>query len=224
MGQERIASYIDHTLLKPDAQSKDIIKLCQEAMEHNFYSVCVNSYWVPFCREILKESQVRISAVCGFPLGANTSEVKAYEAAAAVGNGAAEIDMVIPIGPLIEGDHQSVINDISGVVLAVNGKAIVKVILETALLATEQKILGCRLAEEAGAHYVKTSTGFSGGGATVEDIQLMRNAVSAHMGVKASGGIRDLAAALRMIEAGANRLGTSAGVSIVHGLSGTSGY
>lgn len=221
---KQIASYIDHTLLKPETQSKDIIKLCQEAMEHEFYSVCVNSYWVPLCREILKDSQVRISAVCGFPLGANSSEAKAYEAATAVNNGAAEIDMVIPVGLLIEGNHQLVIEDIFGVVLAVRDKAIVKVILETVLLTTEQKILGCRLAEEAGAHFVKTSTGFLGGGSTVEDIRLMRSAVSDHMGVKASGGIRDFATALLMIQAGANRLGTSAGVSIINGLSSFEGY
>ncbi len=222
--RKQIASYIDHTLLKPDVQSKDIIKLCQEAMEHHFYSVCVNGCWVPFCKKILKDSPVRISAVCGFPLGANSSEVKAYEAAAAVDNGASEIDMVIPVGLLLENDRQSIINDISGVVLAVKGKAIVKVILETVLLSIEQKIVGCRLAEEAGAHYVKTSTGFSGGGATVEDVRLMRNAVSDRLGVKASGGIRDLTAAMQMIQAGASRLGTSAGVPIISGIAGSGGY
>lgn len=219
-----LGGFIDHTLLKADATSQAIEKLCREAVEHHFYSVCVNGVWVPYCKELLKGSEVKISVVCGFPLGANTPKAKAAEAADAVENGANEIDMVLQIGQLLEGRLDQVEDDIRQVVKAVEGSAIVKVIFETGFLNDKQKEMACRLSEQAGAHYVKTSTGFGPGGATVEDIRLMRASVSPHMGVKASGGVRDRAAALLMIEAGATRLGTSSGVAIVSGAAGGSGY
>ena len=221
---QTLPGYIDHTLLKPDAGSKAIEKLCQEAMQYKFYSVCVNSQWVSYCRQLLQGSSVNISVVVGFPLGANQSEVKAYETAKAVENGATEIDMVLAIGSLLEGNYDVVREDIRQVVEAAKGGALVKVIFETGFLNDEQKIMACRLSEEAGAHFVKTSTGFGPGGATVEDIRLMRANVSPSIGVKASGGVRDLAAAKLMIEAGATRLGTSSGVAIINGVQGTSTY
>ncbi|WP_284638678.1 deoxyribose-phosphate aldolase [Paenibacillus silviterrae] len=220
----QLPSYIDHTLLKADANAQGVRKLCEEAMQYGFYSVCVNGTWVPYCQDVLKGSQVKISVVCGFPLGANDSGVKAYEAAKAAEQGASEIDMVLQVGRLMAGEHDAVREDIRAVVEAVKGQAIVKVIFETGQLSDEQKIAACRLSEEAGAHYVKTSTGFGPGGATVEDIRLMRANVAAATGVKASGGIRDLETALRMIEAGATRLGTSSGVALVSGTTGTSSY
>jgi deoxyribose-phosphate aldolase len=219
-----LSAYIDHTLLKPDAQSSAIARLCEEAMEYGFYSVCVNSQWVAFCQAKLEASRVKISAVCGFPLGAMHAQVKSFEAAHALDQGAAEIDMVLPIGLLLEANYEAVAADIRQVVHAVENRAIVKVILETGFLNDEQKRIGCQLAEQAGAHFVKTSTGFGPGGAAVEDIRIIRAAVSASIGVKASGGIRDAATALQMIEAGANRLGTSSGIAIVNGFSGTAGY
>ncbi|RAU94205.1 deoxyribose-phosphate aldolase [Paenibacillus sp. YN15] len=224
MESVNLAGYIDHTLLKADATAPGIEKLCREAVEHGFYSVCVNGVWVPYCKELLKGSQVKISVVCGFPLGANTSRAKAAEAADAVEQGANEIDMVLQIGQLLEGRLDLVEDDIRQVVKAVEGSAIVKVIFETGFLNDKQKEAACRISEQAGAHYVKTSTGFGPGGATVEDIRLMRASVSPHIGVKASGGVRDRAAALLMIEAGATRLGTSSGVAIVSGTAGGSGY
>lgn len=220
----RLPQYIDHTLLKADAGAAAVEKLCREALEHGFFSVCVNSAWVPFCAELLNGSAVKVSAVCGFPLGAMASEVKACEAGWAVAQGAHDIDMVLPVGPLLEGRHDAVRSDIAAVVEAVGGKGIVKVIIETGYLNDEQKRLACRLSEEAGAHFVKTSTGFGPGGATVEDVRLMRAAVSPRVQVKASGGVRDLAAALAMIEAGATRLGTSSGVALVRGTAGSGGY
>ncbi|WP_274651937.1 deoxyribose-phosphate aldolase [Paenibacillus humicola] len=210
-----LARFIDHTLLKPSTAEKDIVLLCEEAAQHGFYSVCVNGSWVPLCRELLEGTGVRISAVVGFPLGAMATRVKAYEAAAAVEDGAAEIDMVLPVGALADGRFGVVAYDISAVVRAVEGRAIVKVILETGLLDDEHKAEACRVAEAAGAHYVKTSTGFGPGGATEADIRLMRASVSPGIGVKASGGIRDAETAVRMLKCGANRLGTSAGVAIV---------
>lgn len=230
-----LPAYIDHTLLKPDAVAASFVKLCEEACFHGFYSVCVNSQWVAFCKKTLNEIKpsakhsldrhtVKISAVCGFPLGANHSKVKTFEAVQSVMDGAAEIDMVLAIGSLITGDYRAVQADIKQVVDAVEDQAIVKVIFETGFLNEEQKRISCELAEQAGAHFVKTSTGFGPGGATVEDIRLMRRAVSTHIGVKASGGIRDLSTALQMIEAGATRLGTSAGIAIVQGITGTGGY
>lgn len=213
----RLAAYIDHTLLKADATPGAIVRLCDEARRHRFYSVCVGSGWVPLCVRALAGSGVRVSAVVGFPLGANLSEAKAFEAAKAAENGAGDIDMVIAVGALLAGDEAFVREDIRAVVEAVRGKAIVKVILETGYLNEEQKRTACRLAEEAGAVFVKTSTGFGPGGATTEDVRLMRAAVSPAVRVKASGGIRDRATALAMIEAGADRLGTSSGVAIVGG-------
>lgn len=222
--QQQLSRYIDHTLLKAEATKFDIERICQEALIHDFYSVCVNSQWVPLCAMILKNSNVSISAVVGFPLGASASEVKAFEAAYAANHGATDIDMVIAIGSLIEGDYDYVEQDIRAVVEAVAGKAIVKVIFETGSLTEEQKIIACKLSEKAGAHYVKTSTGFGKGGATEEDIRLMRSNVSDTIGVKASGGVRDLATANTMIEVGATRLGTSSGVALVQGGSSSSGY
>lgn len=213
----QLAPYIDHTLLKADATPEAIIQLCEEARRYGFYSVCVNSGWVPLCIRTLEGSGVRVSAVVGFPLGANASGVKAFEAERAAEAGATEIDMVMQIGALLGGDEAYVREDIRSVVQAVGGRAIVKVILETGLLSDEQKRAACRLAEEAGAHFVKTSTGFGPGGATAADVVLMRESVSPGLSVKASGGIRDRETALAMIAAGANRLGTSAGVAIVAG-------
>ncbi len=223
---KQLAKYIDHTYLKQDATVKEITALCEEAMKYGFYSVCVNSSWVPHCVELLSGSEVKVAAVAGFPLGAMSTAAKAFEAAEAAEQGAAEIDMVLPIGKLLQGDLQAVGLDIRRVVDAVRGRAIVKVIMETGYLNDEQKRLACHLSEEAGAHYVKTSTGFGPGGATVQDILLMRASVSAGIGVKASGGVRDYETALRMIEAGATRIGTSSGAGIVSGApsTGSGGY
>lgn len=220
----KLPSYIDHTLLKADTNSQSVQKLCEEAVKYGFYSVCVNGVWVPYCKKALAGSDVRISVVCGFPLGANDSGVKAFEAARAAEAGANEIDMVLQIGQLMEGRLDEVREDIRAVVKAVEGQAIVKVIFETGFLNDEQKKAACRLSEEAGAHYVKTSTGFGPGGATVEDIRLMRANVSPSVRVKASGGVRDLQTALAMIEAGATRLGTSSGVAIMNGITDNSSY
>ncbi|WP_019422512.1 deoxyribose-phosphate aldolase [Paenibacillus sp. OSY-SE] len=221
MEPTQLAGLIDHTLLKPEASRGDIEKLCTEAKQHRFFSVCVNGIWVPACRELLSGSDVRIAAVCGFPLGANASQAKAFEAARAVEDGAAEIDMVLQIGHLLAGDYKTVEQDIAQVVRMVDGKAIVKVIFETGMLNKEQKIAACRASEAAGAHFVKTSTGFGKGGATAEDIRLMRANVSPHIGVKASGAVRDTATALAMIQAGANRIGTSSGIAIITGAGST---
>ncbi|MNI16451.1 Deoxyribose-phosphate aldolase 1 [compost metagenome] len=224
LNQEQLPAYIDHTLLKPDASSAAIDKLCQEAKQYGFFSVCVNSQWTAQCRKALEGSAVKIAVVVGFPLGASLSEVKAFEAAKAVENGASEIDMVLAIGQLLEGNYEAVKKDIQLVVEAVQGKAIVKVIFETGFLNDEQIVTACKLAEEAGAHFVKTSTGFGPGGATEEHIRLMRQSVSAAVEVKASGGVRDIDAATRMIDAGATRLGTSSGVAIMNGLQDSSTY
>ncbi|OPA78396.1 deoxyribose-phosphate aldolase [Paenibacillus selenitireducens] len=213
----QLAQYIDHTLLKPDANEADIVKLCEEAKKYEFFSVCVNGVWVAKCKELLQGSNVKIAAVVGFPLGASSSVVKAFEAAKAVEDGASEIDMVLQIGLLKDGKLDEVQQDIAQVVRMVQGKAIVKVIFETGMLTDDEKISACRLSEQAGAHFVKTSTGFGKGGATVEDIRLMRAHVSPHIGVKASGAVRDQETALRMIEAGATRIGASAGIQIVSG-------
>lgn len=214
---KHIASYIDHTYLKPDASTSEIGLLCAEAKQHGFYSVCVNGSWVPYCAQELAGSEVQIAAVVGFPLGAGCSEAKAFEAAAAVKQGASEIDMVLNIGWLLEGRYDDVRADIRAVADAVQGKALLKVIIETGFLNEEQKRAACKLSEEAGAHYVKTSTGFGPGGATVADVALMRASVSPAIGVKASGGVRDYETAMKMIAAGASRIGTSSGVSIVTG-------
>ncbi|TVY09121.1 deoxyribose-phosphate aldolase [Paenibacillus cremeus] len=220
----KLPSYIDHTLLKADADESAIRKLCEEAKQYGFYSVCVNGTWVKLCHELLQGTGVKVAAVCGFPLGASDSSVKAFEAAKAAEHGAGEIDMVLQIGRLKQGDYDAVREDIRAVVQAVAGRAIVKVIFETGALNEEQKAAACRLSEEAGAHFVKTSTGFGQGGATVEDVTLMRANVSPSVSVKASGAVRDLETALKMIEAGATRLGTSSGVAIMTGISSSSSY
>lgn len=214
---DNIASVIDHTLLKPETTEEMIIKLCKEAEEYGFYSVCVNPNYVSLASEILGDSDVKIATVVGFPLGANTKEVKAYETRKAIEDGAHEIDMVINIGALKSKDFSKVKEDIEAVVDAAGKEAIVKVIIETCLLTDEEKVKACELAMEAGAHFVKTSTGFSTGGATVEDVKLMKSVVGDKMEIKASGGIRDYQKAMDMIEAGASRIGASASVQIVEG-------
>lgn len=210
-----IAKLIDHTALKPQTTRREVEKLCAEAAQYGFASVCVNPCWVSLCAELLRDSGVAVCTVIGFPLGANTSAVKAFEAAEAIRQGASEVDMVLNVGALKDGDVALVREDIAAVVAAARGKALVKVILETCLLTEEEKRTACRLCKEAGADFVKTSTGFSTGGAVVADIALMRAEVGAEMGVKASGGIRDYAAANAMVEAGASRIGASAGLQIV---------
>lgn len=211
---------IDHTILKPEATEAAVQKIIDEAKEYNFFSVCINPCWVAFASEQLADTDVAVCTVIGFPLGANTPEVKAYEAADAIKNGANEVDMVINIGALKSQQYDHVRQDIQGVVDAAKGKALVKVIIETALLTDEEKVKACELAKEAGADFVKTSTGFSTGGAKVADIRLMRETVGSDMGVKASGGVHNAEEALAMIEAGATRIGASTGVAIVSGATG----
>jgi len=211
-----IAALIDHTILKPEATRADVQKVCREARQYNFASVCVNPYWVPLVRTELAGSPVKVCTVVGFPLGANSAEIKAAEAALAVRNGAQEVDMVINVGALRSGDTDAVKADIQGVVQASHpAGAIVKVILETALLDDAQKATACTLAKAAGADFVKTSTGFGPSGATAHDIALMRQTVGPEMGVKASGGIRTLQDVQTMTAAGATRIGASASVKIV---------
>lgn len=213
---EAVAGLIDHTILKPEATRDDVRKVCAEALQYRFASVCVNPFWVTLAASELRGSPVKVCTVVGFPLGATTSTAKVAETLAALRDGAEEIDMVINIGALRGGEREIVESDIKGVVLASHGHgAIVKVILETALLETDQKALACRIAKAAGADFVKTSTGFSKSGATVEDIVLMRRTVGTSMGVKASGGIRTLEDVRAMVAAGATRIGASAGVSIM---------
>lgn len=204
----KLSGYIDYTNLKPNASREDIIKLCSEAIKNSFVSVCINPAFVAMASDLLKESKVKVCSVIGFPLGSNTIETKVYEAAEAAKNGASEIDMVINISWMKDGAFDKVREEIKAVVNAVPN-CLVKVIIEACLLNNEEKVKACELAQQAGAHFVKTSTGFSTGGATVEDVALMREVVGSSMGVKAAGGIRDYDTALRMIEAGANRLGTS---------------
>jgi deoxyribose-phosphate aldolase len=212
----RIAALIDHTLLKPEATEADIRRICGEAREYGFASVCVNPYWVPVVAKELAGSSVKVCSVVGFPLGASAIEIKVAETSAAIRAGAREIDMVINIGELRGGNLEAVGHDIRAVVEnAHEGGAIVKVILETALLDDEQKIVACRISKDAAAEFVKTSTGFGPHGATVEDVALMRKTVGPDMGVKASGGIRTLEDLRKMVAAGATRIGTSAGVKIV---------
>ena len=211
---------IDHTILKPEATEAAVQKIIDEAKEYNFFSVCINPCWVAFVSEQLADTDVAVCTAIGFPLGANTPEVKAYEAADAIKNGANEVDMVINIGALKSQQYDYVRQDIQRVVDAAKGKALVKVIIETALLTDEEKVKACELAKEAGADFVKTSTGFSTGGAKVADIRLMRETVGPDMGVKASGGVHNAEEALAMIEAGATRIGASTGVAIVSGATG----
>jgi deoxyribose-phosphate aldolase len=212
--EANLAKLIDHTLLKPEATRAEVVALCEEAKKHRFASVCVNTTWVPVCRALLASTDVMVCAVVGFPLGAMTPSAKAYEAREAVRQGAREIDMVINIGALKSRDYETVFEDICRVVKA-SAPAGVKVILETSALDQEEKIIACALSKLAGAAFVKTSTGFGKGGATVEDVALMRRLVGKDVGVKASGGVRTQEDALRMAAAGANRLGASASVAIV---------
>lgn len=209
-----INKMIDHTLLKPEATKEMIENLCKEAKEYDFKSVCVNPYWVSTAYEELRDSDVLVCTVVGFPLGATTKETKFFETDFAVQEGADEIDMVINVGALKSKQYDVVLEDIKSVVQAANGRT-VKVIIETCLLTDEEKVKACELSMEAGANFVKTSTGFSTAGAKVEDVELMKSIVGDKLEVKASGGIRDLDTALKMIEAGATRLGVSAGVQIV---------
>jgi deoxyribose-phosphate aldolase len=215
----QLAAFIDHTLLKPDTSLAQIKNLCAEAREHKFFSVCVNGCWVAAAYQLLEDSDVKITGVVGFPFGAMTSDAKRFEAEAAIDDGAHEIDLVLNIARLKVGDNKYVLREIIDVVEAADERT-VKVILETCLLTDEEKIRACHLVVESGAQFVKTSTGFSTGGATVADVKLMRESVGPKFGVKASGGIRDLPTALAMIEAGATRLGTSAGVAIMKNLLG----
>lgn len=208
------AKMIDHTLLKPEASQEQVKKLCREAAEYGFHSVCVNSCYVSFCADLLKDSDVKVCTVIGFPLGAMSSAGKAAEAAAAVKDGADELDMVINVGMIKNGDWEYVRRDIEEVVKAAGSRALVKVILETCLLTDDEKRIACRVCREAGAAYVKTSTGFSTGGATAADVRLMREEAGDSMGVKASGGIRSLKDAEEMAAAGADRIGTSSGIAI----------
>ncbi len=212
----KINKYIDHTLLKADATKEQITKLCNEAKQYDFASVCVNTCYVPLCKELLKGTDVKVCCVVGFPLGAMDSKSKAFETATAVENGAEEIDMVINIGAAKEGNFEYVEKDISEVVKAAKGNT-VKVIIETCLLTDEEKVKACKAAMNAKATFVKTSTGFSTNGATTEDVALMKKTVGNNCLVKAAGGIRSYEDALKMIEAGADRLGCSAGIKIIEG-------
>ena len=209
------AKMIDHTLLKPEATKEQVKNLCEEAVQYGFHSVCVNSSFVYYCAELLKDSDVKVCTVIGFPLGAMSTAGKAAEAQAAVADGAEELDMVIHVGMIKSGDWDYVKQDIASVVEAAGDKAVVKVILETCLLTDEEKRKACMICKEAGASFVKTSTGFSNGGATVKDVALMREAVGSDMGVKASGGIRSFQDARAMVEAGADRIGASTGIAII---------
>lgn len=209
-----LAGWIDHTLLKPEATAAQVRTLCDEARRFHFATVCINPSYVPLAAELLAGSGVQVCTVCAFPLGASLPELKAQETRALLERGAAEVDMVINVGALKAGDLSLLLSDVQAVVDAAAGRARVKVILETALLSQREKIIGCLVAKAAGADFVKTSTGFLAG-ATVEDVELMRRVVGAEMGVKAAGGIRTLKQAQAMIAAGANRLGASAGVSIL---------
>lgn len=213
---DNINKLIDHTLLRPDASERDILRLCDEAKQHGFKSVCVNPCRVGTAAEALAGSGVLPCCVIGFPLGASTTKVKAFEAASAVEDGAKEIDMVINIGAAIDGDWELVERDIRAVVNAAGGNAAVKVIIEACLLTDEQKITACECAMSAGADFVKTSTGFSKAGATAEDVALMRRVVGNSMGVKASGGVRTAEDARKLIEAGASRIGTSNGINLLN--------
>ncbi|MBT4792259.1 MAG: deoxyribose-phosphate aldolase [Halobacteriovoraceae bacterium] len=217
--------YIDHTLLKPNATSDQITKLCKEAIEHEFASVCVNSFFVPFCSRILKEAKVKVCTVVGFPLGASPKEVKAYEAKLAIEHGANEIDMVINISALKDELYDSVERDIAAVLKVCHeNSTLLKVIIETCLLTDDEKVKACEIAKKLKVDFVKTSTGFSTGGATVEDVKLMKEAVGDDIQVKASGGIKDIETAKKMIAAGATRLGASSGVKLMAGKSGTANY
>ncbi|VBB07090.1 deoc/fbab/ lacd aldolase [Lucifera butyrica] len=219
-----MAEKIDHTLLKPQATREQITKLCNEAIEYKFKAVCVNPCQVPAAAGLLQGTGVTVCTVIGFPLGANTTKIKCAEAAQAVADGAGEVDMVINIGAVKDGNWEYVQSDIAAVVQTVKGKALVKVILETCLLTDEEKRQACRACVAAQADFVKTSTGFAGGGATVEDVRLMRECVGQAIRIKASGGIGSYETAAAMVKAGADRLGTSSGVAIMRGMTSDSQY
>lgn len=210
-----LAKYVDHTLLKPDATREQIKTLCEEAAEYDFASVCVNPFWVSYAAEILADAKAKVCTVIGFPLGANTTETKVFETTNAIENGAEEIDMVINIGALKNKEYDIVEQDIAAVVKASHPKAIVKVIIETCLLTDEEIVKACELSVAANADFVKTSTGFSTGGATPKDVKLMKDTVKDNAFVKASGGVRSKEDAFTMIEMGADRLGTSSGILLI---------
>lgn len=218
-----LEKYFDHTILSPDATKESVRKICDEAKEYNFFSVCVNPYYVAFVKDALEGTEVKVTSVIGFPLGSSTTTIKAAEARDAIKNGADEIDMVLNISALKNKAFDYVLNDIKKVKEAC-GDHLLKVIIETCLLDDEEKIKACQLAKDAGADYVKTSTGFSTGGATVEDVKLMRQTVGEDLGVKASGGIRNKEKAQKMIDAGATRIGASSSVKIMNEETVTSGY
>ncbi|MFI3054050.1 deoxyribose-phosphate aldolase [Streptococcus suis] len=219
----KLNKYIDHTILKPETTQEQVEKILAEAKEYDFASVCVNPTWVALAAESLKDSDVKVCTVIGFPLGANTPAVKTFETKDAISNGADEIDMVINIGALKTGNYDLVLEDIKAVVAA-SGDKLVKVIIEACLLTDDEKVKACQLSQEAGADYVKTSTGFSTGGATVADVALMRKTVVPDMGVKASGGARSYEDAIAFIEAGASRIGASSGVAIMNGAQADGDY
>ncbi|MFQ4150498.1 deoxyribose-phosphate aldolase [Arthrobacter sp. LAPM80] len=220
-----LAQYIDHTLLAPDASRADILRLCKEAAEHHFKAVCVNPVWVETVKKALLGTGVLTCTVIGFPLGTHNTDVKVFEARGATMDGADEIDMVINIASARALDKEALISDISAVAEVVHAEdSLLKVIIETSLLSDSEKVLACEAAVEAGADFVKTSTGFNGGGATAADVALMRATVGPDIGVKASGGVRTQEKALEMIAAGATRIGTSSGIAIVSGAAGTSSY
>ncbi|HEY2491698.1 MAG TPA: deoxyribose-phosphate aldolase [Paenibacillus sp.] len=220
----KLAGMIDHTLLRADATKVEITKLTEEAIKYEFASVCVNPTWVSYAAEQLANSKVNVCTVIGFPLGANTSATKAFEASHAIECGADEVDVVINVAALKDGDYDYVVQDIKGVVDAAAGKALVKVIIEACLLTEEEKKVACQLSVKAGAEYVKTSTGFSTGGAKAEDVALMRQVVGDKIGVKASGGVRNLQDMEQLVAAGASRIGASSGVKIMEGEQSTSSY
>ncbi|HFI2430932.1 deoxyribose-phosphate aldolase [Streptococcus sp. 2022WUSS037] len=219
----KLNKFIDHTVLKPETTKEQVAKVLEEAKEYDFASVCINPTWVSFVAEGLKGTDVKVCTVIGFPLGANTPAVKAFETKDAIENGADEIDMVINIGALKDKNYDLVLEDIKAVVDA-SGDKLVKVIIETCLLTDEEKVKACELSKQAGADFVKTSTGFSTGGATVEDVALMRKTVGAEMGVKASGGARSYEDAIAFIDAGASRIGASSGVAIMNGAQADGDY
>lgn len=219
-----VAKYIDHTLLKPEVTETEILALCDEAHEYGFFSVCIQPSWVKTAAEKLAESEVKVCTVIGFPHGAATSEVKAFETKDAISNGADEIDMVINIGQLKAGNLDYVKKDIESVVNAANKEALVKVIIESSLLTEDEVVSVSKICKDAGADFVKTSTGFNGGGASVEAVALMRLTVGDALGVKASGGVRSAEDALKMIKVGATRIGASSGVAIVNGTNSDSDY
>ncbi|MEW6044859.1 MAG: deoxyribose-phosphate aldolase [Bacillota bacterium] len=220
LSREQLARRIDHTLLKPEARPQDVERLCREAVEWGFYAVCVNPLYAARAYRFLTGSPVKVASVVGFPLGAATPLVKVVEAVEAVAAGAAEIDMVAPAGLLLEGDLDGYVQHIRTVARAIGPSTVLKVIIETGLLSDDQKRMAARIAVEQGAHFVKTSTGFGPGGATVEDVRLLKEVVGDRARVKASGKVRTLEEAIRLIEAGADRLGTSAGVAIMQQMTG----